>query len=82
MGSARANAGETHDLAPGVKSFPGFLPIGPVGPIRLIRPICPVRLKRFRNTLEGYPVLGAVRTGIPEGTEPLAGGKRSATFGG
>ena len=32
--------------------------------------------------LEGYPVLAAVGTGIPEGSEPLAGGKRSATSGG
>jgi hypothetical protein len=32
--------------------------------------------------LEGYPVLAAVRTGIPEGSKPLAGGKRSATSGG
>jgi hypothetical protein len=29
-----------------------------------------------------HPVLAAVRTGIPEGSEPLAGGKRSATSGG
>jgi hypothetical protein len=32
--------------------------------------------------LEGRPVLAAVRTGIPEGSKPLAGGKRSATSGG
>ena len=29
-----------------------------------------------------HPVLAAVRTGIPEGSKPLAGGKRSATSGG
>jgi hypothetical protein len=32
--------------------------------------------------LDGYPFLAAVGTGIPEGSEPLAGGKRSATSGG
>jgi hypothetical protein len=32
LGSARANAGETHDLAPRLESFPVFLPIGTIRP--------------------------------------------------
>jgi len=55
-----------------VESFHDFLPI---------RPIRPIRPKQFRNTLDGYPVLAAVRMQIPEGSKPLAGGQRSATSG-
>jgi len=47
-----------------------------------IRPIHPIRRKQSGKRLDGYPFLAAVRTGIPEGTEPLVGGKRSATSGG
>ena len=46
---------------------------------RSVRSVRAARFGRraYGTRLDGYPVLAAVRTGIPEGSKPLAGGKRS-----